>query len=252
MIPSKFIERNFITPSSINEVKDLKESDNAFNSVKNLVENDKIAMIYDDNTFKSDELLHRGDFVLIFNSALEALKTMKTNASVDSSVVNTFDRNRSGAYLTTVAQVKDLKEGSIYYPASKSLIETWGIAEPFLINKTLSASSVMTEKEVYDVLHSTMGYTSAGINPYSAGITRAKFAILLNNAVLQTGERIAGYHTEVMTRREAERRAQQAIMDQNDKLRKDSISKVMEVQRINAANEAIANKSKGKSKIKNK
>ena len=242
----KFEERNFGNPSGITDLKDILPTDNSYNSVKNLVESDKIIVSYDDNTFRSAEPLRRGDFIISFNSALEALNKMKINSGLDSNLINTFDRKRTGAVLNSVSQVKDLKEQSIYYPASKSLIETFGVAEPFLANKTLSASSIMTEKEVYDILHSTLGYTSTAFNPYSSSISRGKFAIALNNAVLQKAEQIADLHSQVMNKRDSERKVLQDILDQQEKMRKDSI--IHENQRKAAVDAELAIKTKIKKK----
>lgn len=245
---SKFVERNYSTPASISEVKDMQETDNSYSSVKNLLENNKIIMAYDDNTFKSNEPLRRGDFIVSLNSALDALNKMKTDLGVDSSVINTLDRNRKGNYLTSVSQVKDLNANSVYYPAAKSLIETWGISEPFLNNKTLSADKLMTEKEVYNILHNALGYTSTAFNPYATSISRGKFAIALNNAVLQKSDEIASLHTQASDKAYAARKAQEALMAQQEKMRKDSTARANEAARVAAANAAIAEKAKSKHK----
>lgn len=243
---SKYVERNYASPASISEVKDMQETDNSYSSVKSLLENNKIMMVYDDNTFKSNEPLRRGDFIVSLNSALDALNKMKTDLGVDSSVINTLDRNRKGNYLTSVSQVKDLNPNSLYYPAAKSLIETWGISEPFLSNKTLSADKVMTEKEVYNILHNALGYTSTAFNPYSTTITRGKFAIALNNAVLQKSDEIASLHSQASEKAYVARKAQESLMAQQEKMRKDSTARANEAIRVAKANAEIEAKAKAK------
>ncbi|HEY8689137.1 MAG TPA: hypothetical protein VIM07_07875 [Chitinophagaceae bacterium] len=197
----KMAQRNFGSPTSISEITDITTADPAYESLKNLIENYGATITYADNTFRGKELLTRGDFIVAFNSALNNLKNKKESAGVDSSLINTYDRNRGGAYLTAVSQVKDVTETSIYYPAAKSLIEQWGIAEPFALNKTLSANSAMTEKEVYDIMRVTLGYNSAGVNPYSAGMTRNKFVIVLNNAVAQKMTEINSLHSVLQAKK---------------------------------------------------
>ncbi|MDB5199444.1 MAG: cyanobacterial porin [Chitinophagaceae bacterium] len=232
----KMAERNFGSPSSISAITDVIESDAAYESLKNLVENYGVTITYADNTFRGKESLKRGDFIVALNAALNNLKSkMDAAGVVDTTLFNTYDRNRGGAYLTGVSQVKDLPETSIYFPAAKSLIERWGIAAPFALNKTLNANSTIPEKEVYDILRVTMGYNSAGVNPYSTAITRDKFAIVLNNAVTQKMTEINSLHTMQQAKRDAERRRQLDSLQRVDMLRKDSITKEIELRKQEAA-----------------
>lgn len=231
----KMAERNFGAPASISEITDIIESDPAYQSVKNLVENYGATVTYADNTFRGKELLKRGDFVVGLNSVLNNLKSKMDAAGLDSTLINTYDRNRGGAYLTTIAQVKDITETSIYYPASKSLIERWGIAAPFALNKTLMANTTMPEKEVYDILRVTLGYNSAGANPYTSGISRSKFAIVLNNAVSQKNTEINSLRSVQMAKREEERKRQMDSLQRVDMMRKDSVAKEIELRKQEAA-----------------
>ena len=139
----KHQERNFGSPTSISAISDINMADPAYESLKNLIENYGVTLTYTDNTFRPKELLKRGDFVVALNSALNNLKSKMDAAGLDSTLINTYDRNRGGAYLTGIAQVKDLIESSIYYPASKSLIESWGIADPFARNESSNAKPTM-------------------------------------------------------------------------------------------------------------
>ena len=200
-----------------------------------MVENYGVTLTYADNTFRPKELLKRGDFVVAFNAALNSLKNKKDAAGLDTSLVNTYDRNRGGAYLTTIGQVKDLTESSIYYPASKSLIEQWGVAAPFALNKTLGANSTMSEKEVYDILRVVLGYNSAGVNPYSAGMSRNKFAIVLNNAVTQKMTEINTLGSALQAKKDEERKRQLDSLKRVDMMRKDSVAKEIELRKQEAA-----------------
>ena len=231
----KSVERNFGSPASVSDITDITGGDAAYESLKNLIENYGVTITYADNTFRGKEPLKRGDFIVALNAALNSLKNKKEVAGLDTTLFNTYDRNRGGAYLTSISQVKDISEGSIYYPAAKSLIEGWGIAAPFALSKTLNANSTMPEKEVYDILRITMGYNSAGANPYAAAISRSKFAIVLNNAVTQKMTEINSLHTQLMAKREAERQRQLDSLQKIDMARKDSIAKEIEIRKQEAA-----------------
>ncbi len=115
----KLTERNFGSSASVSEITDAIESDAAYESLKNLIENYGVTITYADNTFRGKEPLRRGDFIVALNSVLNNLKSKMDAAGLDTTLFNTYDRNRDGAYLTGVSQVKDLSESSIYYPAAK-------------------------------------------------------------------------------------------------------------------------------------
>ena len=231
----KLTERNFGNPTSISAVTDIVVTDPAYESLKNLTENYGVTLTYADNTFRPTELLKRGDFVVALNSAFNNLRSKMEADGLDTALINTYDRNRGGAYLTAITQVKDISETSIYYPASKSLIEKWGVAAPFALTKTLNANTTMPEKEVYDILRVTLGYNSAGANPYSAGITRSKFAIVLNNALSQKNTEINSLHSIQQAKRDEERKRQMDSLQRVDMMRKDSVAKEIELRKQEAA-----------------
>ena len=231
----KLTERNFGNPTSISAITDIVVTDPAYESLKNLIENYGVTLTYADNTFRPKELLKRGDFVVALNSAFNNLRSKMEADGLDTALINTYDRNRGGAYLTAITQVKDISETSIYYPASKSLIEKWGVAAPFALTKTLNANTTMPEKEVYDILRVTLGYNSAGANPYSAGITRSKFAIVLNNALSQKNTEINSLHSIQQAKRDEERKRQMDSLQRVDMMRKDSVAKEIELRKQEAA-----------------
>ncbi len=231
----KLVQRSFGSPTSVSQITDIAESDAAYESVKNLIENYGVTLTYNDNTFKGKESLKRGDFIVALNSALINLKSKADVAGLDTSLINTYDRNRGGAYLTGIAQIKDVPGNSIYYPAAKSLIERWGIGEPFSLTKTLNANSTIPEKEVYDILRVTLGYNSAGVNLYSTAISRSKFAIVLNNALTQKMTEINTLGYIQQSKREAERKRQLDSLQRVDMLRKDSVAKEIEARKQEAA-----------------
>lgn len=232
----KTVERNFGSTTSVTEITDINDSAAAYQSLNNLMANYGTTITYADNTFRGKEALKRGDFVVALNSALNNLKSKMNAAGItDTTLFNTYDRNRGGAYLTSITQVKDVPENSIYYTASRSLIEQWGIAAPFALNKTLNANSPISEKEVYDILRVTMGYNSAGVNPYATTITRNKFAIVLNNAITQKLTEINTLAYAQQLKKDAARKMQLDSLQRVDMLRKDSVAKEIEQRKLEAA-----------------
>jgi hypothetical protein len=227
----KFTPREFAVPDSLFVVSDVPDSSSAYSSIQTLTQNG-VTMAYADSTFRPKEPLRRGDFIVSFNSALEAIKRAGEAGSLDSAVVNTYDRNQS--YITSVSEISDVKEGSIYYPAVQSLIERWGIAAPFTTSKLLNASAPMLETEVYDILKVTLGYTSPGSNPYAKAMTRGKFAMILNNALNQ---KLVQVNDLADSRRDSidnQRRQQDLMFQQQDKTRRDSLSKQVELSKMEA------------------
>jgi len=228
----KFKPKEFATTTTVSAITDLKEDNAEYNSVKNLVETNGVTLVYADSTFRPKDVLRRGDFIVSFNSALESIKRASDAGSLDSSIVNTYDKNHS--YITHVSELKDINESSVYYPAAQSLIEHWGIDAPFTKAKLLNAASPMTEAEVYDILKVTFGYTSPGTNPYSTAMTRGKFAMVLNNALNQ---KLIQVNTLASARRDSIddlRRQQEMAIKQADKVRKDSIAKEVGLSKIDA------------------
>lgn len=249
-VAPKAVEKNFGNPTSISQITDITEADPAYGSLKSLIEKYNVSIAYDDNTFRGKDLLKRGEFVVALNSGLINLKKAMDDGGLDTSLFNTYDRNRGGAYLTGINQIKDVPENSIYYPASKSLIERWGIGEPFSLGKTLNAGSTISEKEVYDVLRVTLGYNSAGINPYSEGMSRSKFAIVLNNAFSQKMTEISYLNSAKQEIREADRRHQLDSLQKVDMARKDSVAKEIELRKQEAAKREAEARTKLKQKNK--
>ncbi|HUS02635.1 MAG TPA: hypothetical protein VMY77_12945 [Chitinophagaceae bacterium] len=234
-ISIKAVDRNFGSPASVSEITDVNDSNVVYPELKNLIDNYGVTISYADNTFRGKEPLKRGDFVVALNSALNNLRSKMDAAGItDTTLFNTYDRNRGGVYLTAVSQVKDIPENSIYYPAAKSLIERWGISAPFALNKTLSANSTISEKEVYDILRVTMGYNSAGVNPYATAISRAKFAIALNNAITQKMTEINSLRSILQAKRDAERKRQMDSLQKVDMIRKDSVAKEIQARKQEA------------------
>jgi len=233
----KYTERNFGSVTSVAELTDVPETDPSYESVKNLIEKNAVTLSYSDNTFKGKDPLRRGDFIVTFNSALLSIRKAMDNAGIqeDTSLINTYDRNRGGAYLTSISQVKDVSEKSVYYNAATSLIERFGIAAPFALNKTLSPASTITEKEVYDILKATLGYQSTGSNPYTTAMSRNKFVIVLNNAVNQKMSEIYSIQSVQMGKQAMERKRQMDSLNILEAARKDSISKEIELRKLEAA-----------------
>lgn len=227
-----FVPREFGTTSSVIDVHDVSETSPEYQSVKNLVETNGVTLVYADSTFKPKEQLRRGDFIVSFNSALDAIKKATDENSLDSSIINTYDKNQS--YVTQISEIKDVQESSVYYPAAQSLIEKWGIAAPFTKSKLLNAGEAMPEGEVYDILKVTLGYNSSATNPYSTAMTRGKFAMVLNNAVNFKLSQVRAMGAAKRDSIDNLRRQQQALIQQQEKQRRDSLSREVELSKIEA------------------
>lgn len=228
----KFTPREFGTAYAVGDLKDVQETNAEYQSVKNLIENDKVTLAYADSTFRPKEPLRRGDFIVSFNSALDAIKKVNDSSGVDSSVINTYDKNQS--YVTNVSEINDVKESSIYYPAVQSLIERWGIAAPFTKSKLLNAGAQMPEADVYDILKVTLGYTSPATNPYASAMTRGKFAMVLNNALNQKLSQINAMAGAKRDSIDDFRRQQETMFKHQDKQRRDSLTKEVELSKMEA------------------
>jgi len=235
----KFTPKEFGTLTSVADLRDEADSTREYASVKNLIENNGVTLAYADSTFQPKEPLRRGDFVVSLNSALEAIKKAADNNGLDSSAsvitTNTQGATTSGTEsdVASVSDITDLNESSIYYPATQSLIEKWHFV-PVTKNKLLNAGEVMTEAEVYDILRTTLGYTSPGTNPYSKAMTRGKFAMILNNAINQKLSEVNALSTNKKESLDSVRRQQEFTLKQQEKQRVDSLAKEAELSKIEA------------------
>ncbi len=229
----KFTPREFATPDSTFTMTDVSDTNSYYGSVQNLVTKRGITLAYADSTLRPNDPLRRGDFIVSLNSALNVIRSAMDSGMLDTTMVNTYDKNQT--YITSVSDITDLKDSSsIYYPATQSLIEKWGIAAPFTKAKVLNPGGVMLENDVYDILKVTLGYNSPGVNPYAKAMTRGKFAYVLNNAV----EEKLGQVQDIVTRKRDSidnvRRGLEMTMKQQERARKDSVAKEIELSKIEA------------------
>jgi len=256
----KFTPKEFGTLTSVSDLRDEADSTREYASVKNLMENNGVTLAYADSTFQPKEPLRRGDFIVSLNSALEAVKKSADNSGLDSSTSvistgtpgtampstttpgtatpstttpSTTTPENTGSEVASVSDIKDLNENSIYYTATQSLIEKWHVV-PVTKNKLLNAGEVMTEAEVYDILKTTLGYTSPGTNPYSKAMTRSKFAMILNNAVNQKLSEVNAMSTARTESLDSVRRQQELTLKQQEKEKTDSLAKEAELSKIEA------------------
>lgn len=225
-------EKAFGSPQSISEVKDMLENNEAYTALKDLIENYKVAIVYADNSFFGNANLKRGDFVVSFNSALERIKDVTKNAELDTSVINTYDRNK--AYITSITQVKDLQPGSIYYIAVQSLLEEWGINAVFTKAALLNAGSIIYQDELYDILRVTLGYDYGTLMPKKIAVSRSRFAIILDDVLNQKIKQVETIAAEKKARDDAEKARVNAIIQQIQQSHRDSVSKEIELRKIEA------------------
>lgn len=244
---SQTTQKGFDNPQSISEVTDILENNEAYNALKDLIENHHITIVYADNSFLGNANLKRGDFIVSYNSALDHIRDAINNAGLDTSLINTYDRNK--AYITSVTQVKDLKPGSVYYVAVQSLLENWGINAPFTKAALLNANSLFYENELYDILRVTLGYEYGYGEPGKVAVKRYRFAIILDNAINLKLKQIEVLASEKRAKDNAEKARVDSIVKQIKQNTRDSISKEIEMRKAEAEKkEAEARKKLGDNK----
>ncbi len=258
----KFVEKSFGTPASVTDVTDVADSSKSYNSVKSLLDK-HVTLTYGDNTFKGNEPIRRGDFIVALNSALDALKQVATENGIDSSfnVTNTsananmsaasVAENTNSSSSVMSSGLTDVQESSVYYPAVQGLTAK-GVSVPFSDSKKLNAGAPMTESEVYDALNKLFGYDKSGMNPYAKTMSRDKFAMVLNNAV--SNKLMEEYamvdknnaEAEQMRQQQKEKLAQE--MASQDQMRKDSMNNAYKADQMEIEKKAIEAQSKKKHK----
>jgi hypothetical protein len=229
-------EKGFGDPQSINDVKDVLENNEAYNALKNLIDN-HVLIVYADNSFLGNADLKRGDFVVSFNSVLDRIRDAAKNEGLDTSLVNTYDRNK--AYITSVTQVKDIHPGSIYYNAVQSLLERWGINAPFTKAALLRANSIFYEDELKDILRVTLGFEYGKPAAGKAPIKRYRFAMVLNDALNFKLHQVEVLAREKKDKEEAEKSRVNAIIQQIEQSHRDSVSKEIEMRKMEAEKKEV-------------
>ncbi len=256
----KFVEQNFGTPSSVTDITDISDTNRSFSSVKSLLDN-HVTLTYDDNTFRGNQPLRRGDFIVALNSSLDAIKKVTIENGLDSSMTmnannvaatdNLNTKTANSINVSNVSQLTDLKEGSVYYSAVQSLLEK-GVTTPFNKSSKLNPGATMSEKEVYDILNQVFNYDKTGMNPYATSITRNKFASVLNNAVSnklqQEYAMVDQKNAEAEQLRQQEKARMATEMQQQEQMRKDSLNKAYQAEQQEIERKAVEAQSKKKHK----
>ena len=269
----KFVEQNFGTPSAVTDITDVADSNRSYNSVKSLVDK-HVTLTYDDNTFRGNEPIRRGDFLVALNSSLDAIKNVAVENGIDNSAnvntnnattdntntVNNANANPSananantnianGTNSINSNQFTDVAESSVYYPAIQALIQK-GISVPFSESKKLNPGAPMSEKEVYDILNQVFNYDKTGMNPYATSMTRNKFALVLNNAVSNKVQEeytmIDQKNAEAELLRQQEKTRLANEMAQQEQMRKDSLNSAYQAEQQEIEKKALEAQSKKK------
>jgi hypothetical protein len=183
-----FPARGFTDSVTLSQVTDIQSDHPTYDFLYSLINDYGVMIVYSDNKFRGNENLKRGDFAVHFNSALESVRDYMDSLKQDTTMINTYDKNRS--YITSVSEVRDLTSSSLYYSAVRSLLENWGIAAMFKKDKKLNANASITEAEVYDILNVTMGYKNTAVARRPVPIKRDAFAVMLAEAISQLRQRV--------------------------------------------------------------
>jgi len=228
----KVAGKEFGSPHSISDVKDVLENNEAYNALKDLIEKHQVTIVYADNSFLGNANLKRGDFVVSYNSALDRIRDATKSAGLDTTLINTYDRNK--AYITSVTQVRDIRPGDIYYNAVQSLLESWGINAPFTKAALLNANALFYEDELYDILRVTLGFEYGMGKPGHVAVKRYRFAIILDDALNLKMQQIGVLAGEKKAMDDAEKSRVKAIIQQIEQNRRDSVSKEIEMRKMEA------------------
>ena len=229
---AKVAGKEFGSPHSISDVKDVLENNEAYNALKDLIEKHQVTIVFADNSFLGNANLKRGDFVVSYNSALDRIRDATKSAGLDTTLINTYDRNK--AYITSVTQVRDIHPGDIYYNAVQSLLESWGINAPFTKAALLNANSLFYEDELYDILRVTLGFEYGKGKPGHVAVKRYRFATILDDALNLKMQQIGVLANEKKAMDDAEKSRVKAIIQQIEQNRRDSISKEIEMRKMEA------------------
>ena len=229
---AKVAGKEFGSPHSISDVKDVLENNDAYNALKDLIEKHQVTIVYADNSFLGNANLKRGDFVVSYNSALDRIRDATKSAGLDTTLINTYDRNK--AYITSVTQVRDIRPGDIYYNAVQSLLESWGINAPFTKAALLNANALFYEDELYDILRVTLGFEYGMGKPGHVAVKRYRFAIILDDALNLKMQQIGVLAGEKKAMDDAEKSRVKAIIQQIEQNRRDSVSKEIEMRKMEA------------------
>ncbi len=246
----KYVEQNFGSPSSVADVADIADSNLAYTSVKNLLDKN-VTLTYDDNSFRGDEPIRKGDFIVSLNSAIDAARKVESEHEIEASGNNmqAADASTSEDKQSRLNGLTGVRENSLYYPSAQSLMQK-GVNLSFEKSKSFNPGAELSEKEVYSILNDVFGYSTAGMNPYATSMSRSKFAMALNNALssrLQNDYAIIDQkNAEAEQARQAEQQSLQAQMQQQEQMKRDSLNSAYQAEQMAIEKKAQENSSKKK------
>ncbi|MEO7801290.1 MAG: S-layer homology domain-containing protein, partial [Ginsengibacter sp.] len=83
----KFKPMEFATPDSTVMLKDVADTNAYYASVNNLIGKRGVILSYADSTFRPNDPLRRGDFIVSFNSALNTIRSAMDSGMLDTTLV---------------------------------------------------------------------------------------------------------------------------------------------------------------------
>lgn len=176
--------------ASVSQLRDVKESEEYYPDLKNLVEKHRAFEPYPDNTVRGDQPLTRGEFARIFYLGLnEKLKAaQKINPRYPGSDLATGGSGGGAAW--NIANVRDVPPNSKYYAALR------GLMDEYLIDLTgkdgfFRPDATVSQKEVFDWMAVFFKATSDTQFSATKIVTRKEWIILMSRAFDSLGERVA-------------------------------------------------------------
>lgn len=173
--------------TSISQIKDVKPTDKHFLALQSLVE--RYGVFYEEK-FRANDPLTREEFAVLLNKSLDML--VELAASVDEDInsyqlISFFSANETN--ITSVSQIKDIKQDYKYFVHLQSLTERYGI-DICDKDKNFRPNKTVTEKEFYTwiagIFHGSVNSTPSA----TKAITRSEWAIVMNAALDSVNEKI--------------------------------------------------------------
>jgi hypothetical protein len=187
--------------TSITQLKDVEETDSFYVHLQSLVERYGVNVAAcNKTTFNGNQILTNASLLQMLSSSLTRINELREVVIMDkteterkkiSEKIKLYSFDFFNHKYKTVSQIKDIKALNCYYQAAQILLEDYNVD---ITNKAglMQANKPANGKNIGTLLKQVFGLSYFDVLKYSkAEITKAEFAILLNEALDQYNEKIA-------------------------------------------------------------
>ncbi|MCU0238885.1 MAG: energy transducer TonB [Pyrinomonadaceae bacterium] len=175
---------SYFQPKTIDELIDVKKTDEHFESLLNLVENYKIGFGFGDKKFHAETNLTLGDFTFFLD---KTLKLLDEKSQIANKKTTGIYQSFNSFGVKTFSDISVSDEKSPYFQSVKDLFEKYEIA---LIddNNKFNGNAVLSQNEVIRIWREIFGEEALPINfqkikDGDKAFTRGDFAIFLNESL---------------------------------------------------------------------